>query len=199
MRLHHQPRTRSTRVLWMLEETGAPFDLTVMNREDKATPAYRKLHPLGRAPVIEEEGGPVFESVAILLHLADLHPEAGLIGGLGTHERALHYQWALFATSEVDAALGDIARQLWSDGDPDEAIVAAARGRFATASAVVEDALAGGSFLVGDRFSVADLAVGAVLGFARMAELAELTPGLARYVDALEARPARQRAVAVTA
>ena len=198
MRLHHQPRTRSTRVLWMLEETGAPFDLTVLAREDKATPAYRRLHPLGRAPVIEEDGGPVFESVAIILHIADQHLEAGLIGGLGTHERALHYQWVLFATSEIDAALGDVARQVWSDGEPDEAIVAAARGRFATATAVVEDALAGGSFLVDGRFSVADLVVGAVLGFARTAELAELTPGLAAYVDTLEARPARQRAVAVT-
>ena len=199
MRLYHQPRTRSTRVLWMLEEAGASFDLTVISREDKAAPGYRKLHPLGRSPVIEEEGGAVFESVAIILQIADQHPDAGLIGGLGTHERALHYQWALFATSEIDGALTDVARQLWGDGEPDQAVIAAARVRFATASAVVEDSLAGGSFLVGDRFSVADLTVGAVLGFARMAELAELTPGLASYVDALEARPARQRAVAVTA
>ncbi len=199
MRLYHQPRTRSTRVLWMLEEAGASFDLTVISREDKAAPSYRKLHPLGRSPVIEEGGGAVFESVAIILQIADQHPEAGLIGGLGTHERALHYQWALFATSEIDGALTDVARQLWGDGEPDQAVIAAARVRFATASAVVEDSLAGGSFLVGDRFSVADLTVGAVLGFARMAELAELTPGLASYVDALEVRPARQRAVAVTA
>ena len=183
----------------MLEEVGAPFDLTLITREDKATPAYRRLHPLGRSPVIEEPGGPVFESAAIMLHIADLHPDAGLIGGLGTHERALHYQWTLFATSEIDGALGEVARQLWSEGPPDEAVVAAARGRFATATAVVEEALAGGSYLVGNRFSVADIVVAAVLGFARMAELAELTPALAAYIDALEARPARQRAVAVTA
>ena len=105
MRLYHQPRTRSTRVLWMLEEAGASFDLTVISREDKAAPGYRKLHPLGRSPVIEEDGGAVFESVAIILQVADQHPDAGLIGGLGTHERALHYQWALFATSEMGAIM----------------------------------------------------------------------------------------------
>ena len=57
MRLHHQPRSRSTRVLWLLEELGTPFDLTVMSREDKQTPEYRALHPLGRSPVLEEDGG----------------------------------------------------------------------------------------------------------------------------------------------
>ena len=119
MRLHHQPRSRSTRVLWLLEELGAPFDLTVIARETKQTPEYLALHPLGRSPVLEEEGGPVFESAALVLHLADQYPDAGLIAPPGSHERALQYQWCFFAMTEIEGALLDIARQLWKDaGEP---------------------------------------------------------------------------------
>src|SRR5207245_9107173 len=73
MRLYHVPRSRSTRVLWLLEELGAPYDLTVLAREDRQTPEHRERHPLGRVPVLEDEHGFVFESAALCLHLADLH------------------------------------------------------------------------------------------------------------------------------
>ena len=200
MRLHHQPRSRSTRVLWLLEELGVPFDLTVMSREDKQSPEYRALHPLGRSPALEEEGGPVFESAALILHLADQNLDAGLIGPLGSHERALQYQWCFFAMTDVESALVDVARQLWKDsGDPDADIVDRATARFVANVGVIEDALGGGAYLVGDAFSVADIVTGSVLGFARTAKLTELPAGVVPYVDRLEARPARQRAVAVTA
>jgi glutathione S-transferase len=201
MRLYHQPRSRSTRVLWLAEEAGAPLDVVVIAREQKSTDDYRKMHPLGRSPAYVEDGGPVFESAALCLHLADKHPEAGLIAEPGCYERALQYQWAFFAMTELEAPLVDAARQIWkSSGEADAAIVEAAFARFHTGAAVVEGALAGGDFLVGNRFSVADVVVGGVLMFARMSELVpELPAGLAPYVDGLEERPARQRAYALTA
>jgi glutathione S-transferase len=196
MRLYHQPRSRSTRVLWLAEEAGAQLDVVVIEREQKATDEYRKMHPLGRSPAYVEEGGPVFESAALCLHLADRHPDAGLIGELGSHERALHYQWCFFAMTELESPLMDAARQVWKDsGDADPEITAAALGRFEKGADVVASALVGGEYLVGNRFSVADVVVGGVLTFARMSELVpELPPGIAPYVDALEARPARVRA-----
>ena len=200
MRLHHQPRSRSTRVLWLLEELGVPFDLTVMSREVKQTPEYRALHPLGRSPVLEEEGGPVFESAALILHLADQNPDAGLIAPLGSHERALQYQWCFFAMTDMESALVDISRQLWKDtGDPDTEIIERATARFVTTVGVIETALGDGEYLVGNAFSVADIVVGSVLAFARTGEVTELPAGVVPYLDRLEARPARQRAVAVTA
>ena len=199
MRLHHQPRSRSTRVLWLLEELGTPFDLTVMSREDKQTPEYRALHSLGRSPVLEEEGGPVFESAALVLHIADQDLDAGLVGGLGTHERALQYQWCFFGMTDIEAALMDIARQVWKDsGESYADIVASATERFVATAGVIEAAVGSGEYLVGNAFSVADIVVGSVLGFARTAELVELPAGVVPYVDRLEARPARRRAVAVT-
>ena len=201
MRLYHQPRSRSTRVLWLAEEAGAPVDVVVIAREEKSTDEYRKMHPMGRSPAYVEDGGPVFESAALCLHLADRHPEAGLIAEPGSHERALQYQWCFFAMTELEAPLVDAARQVWKDsGEPDAAIVAAALGRFEQGADVVAAALAGDEYLVGNSFSVADVVVGGVLTFARMSELVpELPPGIAPYVDGLEARPARQRAYARTA
>jgi glutathione S-transferase len=200
MRLYHQPRSRSARVLWLAEEASAPVDVVVIAREEKNTDDYRKLHPLGRSPAYVEDGGPVFESAALCLHLADRHPEAGLIGALGSHERALQYQWCFFAMTELEAPLVDVARELWKDsGEPDAERMESSRARFAQGAAVLEAALAGGDHLVGNSFSVADIVVCGVLSFARTAEIAELPARLIPYVDGLEARPARQRAYTRTA
>src|SRR4051794_26609051 len=197
MRLHHQPRSRSTRVLWLLEELGIPFDLTVMAREDKQTPEYRALHPLGRSPALEtDEDGPLFESAALILHIADRHLDAGLIGPLGSYARGLQYQWCFFGMTEAESALMDIARQKWSDGEPDAGIVERATARYLAAAGVIEAALGGDDYLVDNTFSVADIVVGSVLGFARTGELTELPAGVVGDVDRLQGRPARPRAVA---
>jgi glutathione S-transferase len=110
-RLFHLPGSRSTRVLWALEEIGAPYDLTVMTREERSGPEHRLRHPLGRVPAIElDDGAFMFESVAICLHLADLHPEAELIGPLGSPQRAQAYQWSVFAVTEIEGALLEMRR-----------------------------------------------------------------------------------------
>jgi glutathione S-transferase len=74
-----------------------------------------------------------------------------------------------------------------------------ARARFETGVSVLEAALDGGEYLVGNSFSVADVVIGGVLTFARMSEVAALPPGIVPYIDGLEARPARQRAYTRTA
>jgi len=186
MRLYHVPGTRSTRVLWLLEETGAPYDLTVLAREDRQTDEHRARHPLGRVPVIEEDGGHVIESAAIALHVADAHSAAGLIGPLGSHERALAYQWVVFAMTELEPRV--VEKQRDPDVDPE---------RFRAAAQVVEDALDGHEYLVGDRFGVADVVLGAVLIYAKRFDLTDGFPRLEAYVERLEERPARKRATEI--
>lgn len=190
MRLYHQPRSRSVRALWALGEAGAEFDLRPIAREDKQEAWYRALHPLGRAPVAELAEGPLYESSAIVWQVCDAHPGAGLSAPVGSYARAQQYQWSFFAASELEPPLNDVARQLWGEGEPDKDAIAGARARFAERAAVVADALADREFLVDDRFSVADIAVGAVTGFAKMAELAELPAVVDAYVVRMEARPA---------
>src|ERR1700729_2205366 len=100
------PRTRSSRVLWLLAEIDAPYELVKLAPEERKSPEHLARHPLGRVPALElDDGTVVFESAAICLQLADLHPDAGLIPPLGSSGRALVYQWVLFAMTELEAPL----------------------------------------------------------------------------------------------
>jgi glutathione S-transferase len=194
VRLYHVPNTRSTRVLWLLEEIGAPYDLTLMTGDERRGEEHASRHPLGRVPVIEDDEGFVFESLAILLHIADLHPEAGLMPPPGSHDRALAYQWSVFAMTELEPAVLEVFRSRRAE---DDERISAARTDFGDAAAVVENALEGREYLVGDGFTVADLVCAAVLLFARRAELIDGLPSIAAYLERIESRPARERAVAV--
>jgi glutathione S-transferase len=194
MRLYHVPNTRSTRVLWLLEEIGAPYDLTLMTGDERRGEEHASRHPLGRVPVVEDDEGFVFESLAILLHIADLHPGAGLIPPPGSHDRALAYQWSVFAMTELEPAVLEVFRARRAE---DDERVGAGRTDFRDAAAVVERELDGRDYILGGGFTVADLVLGAVLIFGRRAELIDGLPRIAEYLERIESRPARQRATAV--
>lgn len=164
-----------------------------MARDERQTNEHRRRHPLGRVPVLEDDEGFLFESAGLCLHVGDLYPDAQLNWPPGTHKRALVYQWTLFAMTELEPAIVE-ARQYQED-DPPRAQAGAERVR--AAAAVIEEALDGHEYLVGDRFSVADLVCGAVLLYAKSAGLTDGLPSINAYADRLEARPARQRANAI--
>jgi glutathione S-transferase len=186
MRLYYSPQTRSGRTFWLLEEIGAPYDTTKLEGDSRRGDEHRQRHPLGRVPVIEEEGGYVFESGAIALHLADLHPEAGLIGPAGSHQRALAYQWAFFAVTELEPRSGQI--RMNRESNPEAA--AAASEQWRAAAQAVEDALGDGEYLIDGSFSVADVILGAVIAAGKRFDLLEGLPRVAAYIDRLESRPA---------
>jgi glutathione S-transferase len=194
-RLFHMPRTRSNRVLWLLNEIGAPYELTMIAPQQRRTAEHRGRHPLGRVPALELDDGTVmFESAAILLQLADLYPDAQLIPPLGSTRRARVYQWVLFAMTELEAPLYRWIRAP-REGTEDEA----SGERFAEAATVLDTALSEGDWLLGRTFSVADIACVGVLGSAHSRGLLERWPGLCGYVERGEARPAHSAATAVTA
>ncbi len=189
-RLYYMPRTRSSRVLWLLEEIGAPCELTKLAPKDRSSAEHLARHPLGRVPALElDDGTVIFESAAICLQLADLHPESGLIAPLGSAERALVYQWVMFGMTELEAPLFAWVR---------EASDSAARERFTQAAAAIEIALAGRDWLLGDRFTVADVICASVLGSAHSRGLLGEWPGLQEYIERAEARPAFTEAAAVS-
>jgi glutathione S-transferase len=192
-RLYHLVPSRSTRVCWALEEIGAPYELEVMEAGDRHTDEHRRRHPLGRVPVIEEDDGSfLFESAAIILALADRHPDAGLNHPLGTRERELVYQWVLFAETEIEPYVV-IARNE-RERDPERSAEAADRA--ATAVTVADEALGEREYIVGERLSAADIVLGAILEFARRQGTVRDAPNVERYVDALMARPAFVRGYA---
>ena len=194
-RLYYMPRTRSSRVLWLLAEIGAPCELTKLAPDERKSAEHLARHPLGRVPALElDDGTVVFESAAICLQLADLHPDAGLIAPLGSPGRALVYQWVLFGMTELEAPL-----YRWlSEVAQDSTTASPARERFAQAAAAIEKALEGRDWLLGDRFTVADVICASVLGSAHARNLLEEWPGLQAYVERGEARPGFIEAAALS-
>jgi glutathione S-transferase len=192
MRVFHRERAgRPLRIIWTLEEVAEPYELIVMSREEGRRDEHRDRHPLGRVPVLDDGEGFVFESAALCLHLGDLHPETGLVPPVGTHDRALVYQWACFAPAELEPPLFEAWNQ--AERDPDRA--AAARERFWAAAGVVATALDGAEYLVAARFSVADVMVGTALMFTTRVGIADDLPSsLGDYLGLLAQRPAFQRA-----
>jgi glutathione S-transferase len=184
----------------MLGELGAPHELALLNQSEQAGAAHRRRHPLARVPVLDDGDGLVFESAAICLHLADLHADAGLVPPTGSHERALVYQWAFFAMTELESPLADVSYGT-SAGDgrggdvrypqPAPEQVAAATARFHAAARAVEDALGDNDHLVANRFGIADVLLGSVLAWADdVGLIGEDYPKLTAYLTRLRARPA---------
>ncbi|HWH19256.1 MAG TPA: glutathione S-transferase family protein [Solirubrobacterales bacterium] len=196
MLLFHVPGSRSTRVLWTLEEIGRPYDLTRLTWDERKGDEHRRRHPLGKVPAFEFDDGQVlFESVAICLQLADLYPDAGLLPAVGSADRGRVYQWSVFAIAELEkvAFPWNRARR----GGEDETETAE---KFAPVGEAMRAALAAaGPWIAGEDFSVADISLVSILR--NTVELGLLEPGdpLTEYVERGLARPAQLRADAAGA
>jgi glutathione S-transferase len=188
---HREGAGRPPRVRWALEEAGAPYDLVVMDAETGRSEEHARRHPLVRVPVLETDEGALFESAALCLHIADLHPDAGLIPAPGSHERAIVYQWSFFAMTELEPAM--IRVILARRGSVAEE-TAKAEARLTKAAGAIAGVLAGRAYLAGDRFTIADVVVGGVLDSARLYDVLPDSPALRSYLERLDARPAKQRA-----
>jgi glutathione S-transferase len=193
MHIYHRQRAgRPLRGIWVLEEIGEPYELTILSGEEGKSEAHLARHPLGRVPVLEDDEGYLFESAAICMQIGDLHPESGLMPALGTHERGLVYQWAVYAPAELEPSLFEA----WSQADKDTERSAAARKKFDKAADVIVGALEGHEYLIGETFTVADVMVGTALLFTTRAGFAdELPQPLKDYSARLAERPAFRRAL----
>lgn len=193
MRVYHRPAAgRPIRVLWTLEEIGVEYELVTITAEEAAGEAHRARHPLGRVPVLEDDDGTLFESTALILQLADRHPEAALVPAVGTHDRGLIYQWSFFAMTEIEPAAVQSRRAREISAE----IADGAAERARAAIAVIAAALDGHEFLVADRFSVADIVASEVVAVAGRVGAYEPAGRLAEYLAAMKQRPARERAAA---
>ena len=188
---HREGAGRPRRVRWAFEETGTPYEWIVMDEQTGRGEEHARRHPLGRVPVLESDEGLLHESAALCLHVADLNPGSGLIGATGSHERGRVYQWSFFAMTELETAMIAAIRAKRSG---DEAATAAAQARLAKAVAALEEALAGNDYLLGDRFTIADVIVGGVCFSARQYDVLPEAPNVTAYLERLDARPAKQRA-----
>jgi glutathione S-transferase len=187
---YHNPQSRGRIVRWMLEETGAPYDVHVIDFMKGAhkSPEYLAVNPMGKLPAISYRGNVVTECAAICAYLADVFPDAGLAPS--PLERAAYYRWLFFAAGSLEYAIVD--RML---GRPaPERPAALGYGTYADTMRTLEQGLSAGPWLLGERFSAADVYIGSQLIFGMMRKGVDPTPVLSGYVARCRARPAAVRA-----
>ena len=201
MKLFYVPMTRALRPRWMLEEIGAPYELhrlDIAQREHKGH-EYMALHALGRVPTLVDGTTTIFESAAIVAHLADKFPAADLAPPLGTPERAHYYQWLFYAMTEMDVEVVRYRRHTIRLPEPERvpAIAEEARGRYREAATGLARLVGDRPFVLGGRFQACDIIVASTIALAGMSGLMDgLPPSLAAYAARCTSRPAAQRALA---
>jgi len=202
IKLYFAPRTRAVRILWLLEELGLPYELERVPFRPPAKQFFAQSTPLGKFPAIEDGGVVMSESGAIVEYLLERYGGGRLAPPVGSPERAAFLQWLHFSESTAFPPIGIVVwLSLYRDDAARHAdLIADARARGAMGLDVLERALDGRRYLVGDEFSAADVMMGFTLAAARV--LGVLVdgkhPGVHAYLARLEARPAYQKAVATT-
>lgn len=201
LKLYGVTTSRAFRCLWMLEELGVPYEREPIDFRTGGTrdPAYLAVNPNGRVPALQEDGLVLWESMAINLYLAEKYgPSAGTaLWPDSVAEHGLAYQWSLWVMTEVERHLLQVLHQRATLPEPerDEAKLRQAEGALQKPFAVLDGCLDGRDYLLGERFTVADLNVASVLIWAKPGRLdLSAYPAMKAWLDRCLGREARKRA-----
>lgn len=189
--LYTNPNSRGRIARWMLEETGAPYRAEILDYDTTIkAPAYLAINPMGKVPAIRHGEAVVTECGAICAYLADAFPEAGL--GAEGPERGLYFRWLFFAAGVIDPAFTDKGRGLAPTAEQEGMV---GYGSLARTLDAVEGLFADGRpFVLGERFTAADVYLASQLAWGLMFGLIEERPAFRAYVERATARPAAIRA-----
>ena len=192
--LYYSPGAASMAVHWLLLEAGIPFEARLINIDEGAQhdPEYRRLNPAGRVPTLVVDGVPRHECTALLMLLAERHPDAGLAPAPGSADRAEWLELMVFMANTVLPAMRD-----WfyadEDGDPAgaEAVRALADRRIEQSWERLDALVADGrNWLVGGKLSTADFLAVMLMRWSRNLPCkATSWPHLVRYIQRLRALP----------
>lgn len=187
--LYHSPQTRSSATLALLEELSAPYELNVLNMKagEQRRPAYLAINPMGKVPAILDCEVLVTEQVAIVIHLADRFPDAGLAPALGDPRRGAYLRWLAFYAGCFEPAVMD--QFLQHTPPADQSIYR----DFETMLDILEAQLAEGPYLLGDQFTAADILWGASLRWTMMFGIVPERPVFTAYSDRIGARAAMRK------
>lgn len=190
VRLYTSPASRGEIARWMLEESGIPYDISVLPAGVSRTDAaFLKLNPMAKVPVVVHGDTVVSEAAAICLYLADAFPAAGLAPAVA--ERGDYYRWLTFAAGPLEAALTD---HMLGFEVPDALIKSVGYGCYADVLATLEGVLTTREYIAADRFTAADVYLGSKIGFYMQFGALEKRPAFIDYCQRLYQRPAYIRA-----
>ena len=194
--LFHSPQSRSAGALILLEELAADYELHVLNlkKGEQRRADYLAINPMGKVPAIVHDGALVTEQGAVYAYLADLYPEAGLTPAIGDPLRGPYLRWLFYYGSSFEPALID--RSLKREPAPPST---SPYGDYETMLKTLTDQLATGPFLLGERFTAADVLWGTALRWTTMFKLVPETPVVTGYIARVTSRPAVARAAKIDA
>ncbi len=186
------PMSRGRIVRWMLEELGCPYRTEVLDYgTTMKAPAYRAINPMGKVPAIRHGDTVVTEAGAICAYLADAFPQKGLAPPSTDRLRGPYYRWLFFGAGPLEAATSNTALGFEV---PKERRGQIGYGTLEDVIAALEGAVSNGDYILGDRFSTADVYLGSQIGWGMAFGTIEKRPAFDAYCKRISARPAAQRA-----
>lgn len=198
LKIYGVARSRAFRTLWMAGELGIPYEHVKIDFADGGTrrPEYLAINPNGHVPAIDDDGFKLWESMAINLYLAKKYGS-----GIGLYPQSLEdearvWQWTFWGMTEIERpALTTLLNRIGPEDRRDAAAADEAERALAAPLKVLDTAVAGSPYLLGDKFTVADLNVASILAWARQARV-NLTavPKAEMWLKACHDRPAAQAA-----
>ena len=192
--LYHSPASRAFTAYWMLEELGVPFSVKTVDirKGEQKAAAYLKLNPAGKVPTLTDGDVVVSENPAIGIYLADRYGYGALAPRIDEPERGAYLKWMVFSTAVVDPVASlheqkiDLPGYNFSFGAFDDMVQ------------VLEGVLKTRKYLLGERFSAADVVLGGTLSRLLYQKILPESPALLDYNDRLTAREAFHRAADAT-
>jgi glutathione S-transferase len=195
LKIFHAPRTRSLRIVWLCEEMGVPYEITAVKFANPS-PEFLAANPLRSLPVLQDGAVTMIESVAMMLYIMGKYGPTDLDLKPSDPDYARYLQFLLFGEAGM-AMYGNpvIATKFFAPEDKHsnwtrDYLIAT----FARRLSFVDEHLGASPYIVGDRFTAADICVGYTIGIAGFVGDIEPSPMLRQYHERLKARPAFQRA-----
>lgn len=193
--LYHHPFSRAATVVWMLEELGLPYELRYVDlfAGEQRKPEFRAINPMGKIPVLFDSDTIVTEVAAIGLYLADRYSMGTLAPRPDEPARGPYLRWSTFPAAVIEPAA------MAKTGDWKYGAGQAGFGDFDSMSKTIDVAIGAGPWILGERFTMADLIFGSTVRYLMRFKMLEPSPAISAYVERLNARPAAARADAKNA
>jgi len=196
IKLYWSPRSRSFSAIWLMEETGLPYErvLTDITTGAQKAPEFLAINPMGKVPALKDGDAALGEAAAICVYLADRYPETKLAPGPADPKRARYLQWLFFSPSCIEPAMIQIFTKI------EVPVSTAAWGSATQVFDLLDAALEKGPWILGEHFSAADIMIGSGLNYVvRLFKMVPSRPSFDAYLARCMARPAFQRAEKIAA
>ena len=197
LKVHHLERSRSARLIWLMEELGLPYELIRYQRNPltiRAPAELKAVHPLGKAPILDDDGQVIAESSAIIEYVVDRYGQGRLAPARTDPEHAAYLEWLHMAEStamfpimvtRLGAFTGGLSAGLAGFMGPEVELMLD----------YISTAVGADGYLLKSGFSAADIQMSYVVGSARGGGMLAARPQLTAYLDRLQARPAYKRMI----